>query len=59
MRQSTRLAWYRDFFHYCMNGVDGQPGQAGCLAWDDEGDFMLYNRTARTFNASILQAMGL
>ena len=31
--QSTRLAWYRDFFSLCSGG-GGQPAQAGCLVWD-------------------------
>lgn len=28
-------------------------------AWDDNGDFMLYNRAARTWDQEILRAMGL
>lgn len=74
-QQPTRLGWYRDFFRFCVEGFNGTsspdvngnsgpapdsfPGQAGCLIWDDEGDFMIENRTAHTFNASIMEAIGL
>jgi hypothetical protein len=59
IQQPTRLGWYRDFFQRCVHGVNGSPGQAGCLIWDDEGDFQLENRTTHTFNASVMEAIGL
>lgn len=57
--QADRLPWYRDFYSMCRQGVQGGPGLWGCLVWDDEGDFIIYNRTARTFDQSVLSAMGL
>lgn len=50
-----RLAWYAAFAQRCR----ATPGLAGCLIWDDGGGYAVYNRTARTFNASIMAALGV
>lgn len=57
----TRYQWYADFARHCMGSSNAtQPGAAGgCLVWDDDGSFGIYNRTGRTWNNGILTAIGL
>jgi hypothetical protein len=54
--RTGRLAWYSAFFDL-VRGLPGQGG--GGLVWDDEEDYEVYNRTARTFDEGILTAIGL
>jgi endoglucanase len=54
--RTGRLAWYSAFFGY-VRSLPGQGG--GGLVWDDEENYEVYNRTARTFDEGILAAIGL
>ena len=54
--RTGRLAWYSSFFSL----VHALPGQGmGGLVWDDEENYEVYNRSARTFDQGILEAIGL
>ena len=53
--QTSRVAWYTAFYQH----VAQTPGIAGGLVWDDDGEFMIYNRSSRAFDDSVLRAIGL
>jgi len=53
--QTSRVAWYTAF----VERVKATPGIAGGLVWDDDGDFMIYNRSSRAFDEEVLRAIGL
>jgi len=53
--QTSRNAWYAAFFER----VRTTPGFAGGLVWDDDGEFRIYNRSTRSFDEGVMQAIGL
>lgn len=54
-KQPGRVEWYAAFASRCRS----TPGFTGCTVWDDGGGYALYNRTSRTFNATLMAALGL
>lgn len=59
VEQVNRVQWYSDFMDHCLDRKGHHYGLAGCLVWDDDGKFGIYDRATRTFNQSIMAALGL
>jgi endoglucanase len=61
--QPNRVAWYEAFFSRVKErkGRKTKGNFAGAFAWDDFGDYWVYNRSSssRRFDEAVLRAIGL